>query len=439
MPVSIAPFPIEPVPAVAAGSDAAVFPDWTVPVAASRGLARLIADALTESGVADVSVANRSEPGEGASISGILWLGDQLQGEITVRREAQGEPEVVRHEADLSEGHHLLYQLTESAARLLEVELPRRVISSFDDYRTPVFPALLQYLIALDAPEAERKGELIRAFELDSRFPAARIELALAAVQRGDTASAISLVQGCAVGHADWARELGTAAWAAGETDLAMSLLASAVQANDEDGIAQAALAALLARKGEVDESFYLATRATQLEANDYRSWSALADVHRAAGKFGQACFYYNFALRLAPEAAAVLKDAGASWVLARKPEQALKTIEQAIAAAPNDGENYGNLAFAHDLLGNAPPALEAARRAVELAPQHASLHVLHGDLAWKLELADEARQAWGKAQELDPQLTIRPEGGNIGLPEPTADEAPTPAVNFSGPFTIFN
>lgn len=438
MPVSIAPFPIEPVPSVAAGSDVAVAPDWTVPAAASRGLARLIADALTGSGVADVAVAD-GHAGDGANITGILWLGDQLQGEITVRREGQSEPEVVRHEADLSEGHHLLYQLTESAARLLEVELPRRVISSFDDYRTAVFPALLQYLIALDADEAERKGELIRAFELDARFPAARIELALAAVQRGDTASAISLVQGFAVGHADWARELGTAAWAAGETDLAMALLASAVQANDEDGIAQAALAALLARKGEVDESFYLATRATQLEANDYRSWSALADVHRAAGKFGEACFYYTFALRLAPDAPAVLKDAGASWVLARKPEQALKTIEHAIAVAPGDAENYGNLAFAHDLLGNAQPALDAARRAVALAPQNASLHVLHGDMAFKLGLSEEAQQAWAQAREIDPQLTIRPEGGNIGLPEPTPDEAPAPAVNFSGPFTILN
>jgi tetratricopeptide (TPR) repeat protein len=345
---------------------------------------------------------------------------------------------VVRHEADLSEGHHLLFQLTESAARLLEVELPRRVISGFEDYRTPVVPALLQYLIALDAPEAERKGELIRAFELDARFPAARIELALAAVQRGDTASAISLVQGFAVGHSDWARDLGTAAWAAGETDLAMALLASAVQSNEDDGIAQAALAALLARKGEIDESFYLATRATQLEANDYRSWAALADVHRAAGKFGEACFYYNFSLRLSPDAPAVLKDAGASWVLARKPEQALKTIEKAIAVAPGDAENYGNLAFAHDLMGNAQPALEAARRAVELAAQNASLHVLHGDLAFKLGLTGEAQQAWGKAQEIDPQLTIRPEGGNIGLPEPTPDAVPAPAVEFSGPFTIF-
>lgn len=437
MPVSIVPFPIEPVPAVAVGSDVAVAPDWTVPVAASRGLARLIAEALTESGVADVAVAD-GQPGEGASITGILWLGDRLQGEITVRREAGSEPEVVRHEADLTEGHHLLYQLTESAARLLEVELPRRVISGFEDYRTPVFPALLQYLIARDAPEKERKGELIRAFELDASLPAVRIELALAAVQRGDTPSAISLVRGLPVGHPDWARELGTAAWAAGETDLAMGLLAAAVQANDDDGIAQAALAALLARKGEIDDSFYLATRATQLEADDYRSWAALADVHRAAGKFGEACFYYNFALRLAPDAPGVLKDAGASWVLARKPEQALKTIEKAIAVAPGDAENHGNLAFAHDLLGNAQPALEAARRAVELAAQNASLHVLRGDLALKLGLADEARQAWARAQELDPQLTIRPEGGNIGLPEPTTDEAPAPAIEFSGPFTIF-
>ncbi|HVA64142.1 MAG TPA: hypothetical protein VNF74_10490 [Terriglobales bacterium] len=64
--------------------------------------------------------------------------------------------------------------------------------------------------------------------------------------------------------------------------------------------------------------------------------------------------------------------------------------------------------------------ALAAARRAAELAPNDARLLILHGDLALHAGLREEALAAWARAAEIDPGITINPEGGNIGLPEAT-------------------
>lgn len=106
---------------------------------------------------------------------------------------------------------------------------------------------------------------------------------------------------------------------------------------------------------------------------------------------------------------------------MAQSPARALELIERAIAADPADAENFGNLAFAHDQLRRPEDALTAAARAAELCPTDARLHLLHGDLALKAGRRDVALDAWARAAELDPGLTINPEGGNLGLPAPTA------------------
>ncbi|HVA64143.1 MAG TPA: tetratricopeptide repeat protein, partial [Terriglobales bacterium] len=86
--------------------------------------------------------------------------------------------------------------------------------------------------------------------------------------------------------------------------------------------------------------------------------------------------------------------------------------IEQAIALAPEDPENHGNLAFARHLQGQPDAALAAARRAAELAPTDARLRILHGDLAHHAGQREEALAAWARAAEIDPGITINPEGG---------------------------
>ncbi|HXE30542.1 MAG TPA: hypothetical protein VN515_01945 [Terriglobales bacterium] len=344
-----------------------------------RGLGRLFAAWLERAGLG----------AKDGTVAGRLWISDRWQAEI----EAGGERRA--DEAAWGQAHHLLFRLTEFAARKLGGELPIAVNGVFEDLRTDSPGALLAYCAGWGEEGAERLRRWRRAFELDPRLAAVRTELARVALGRGDGTAAASLLAGVGLHDAAAAAELGIGIWAAagGAADeddawaeTAIRLLHSAVQADTQDAVAAAALAALLARRGAsgpaLDEARLLASHSTQVAPDDYRCWAALADVVRAAGDFKDAAFYYATALKLQPEATGVLKDAAACWLLAEQPAQALPLIERALALDPRDAENYGNLALARQALGETAGAAEAARKAAELNPDHPRLRALAAELA---------------------------------------------------------
>lgn len=347
-----------------------------IPAAAATGLERLFAAWLERCGIAAPPARSLpSADGAPLSLALALWLGPRLVGEI--RFDGVMAPPPVRHEGVAHEAHHLLFRLFESTLRALGREASATVIHGFDDYRTGSLAALLAYFAAAAGEGDDRRRGLVRAFELDPSFGAPRLALAEERLENGDAAASARLIEGVAVQDPDRARELGLSLWSRGEVPAALQLLSAAVENNADDGLAHAALAALLARQGETQEAFLLASRASNLIPDDYRSWAALADVHRAGGQHQEAAFYYAFALRLAPDAPHLLKDAAASQLAAGRPAEAMALAQRAIAAAPNDAENYANLALAQRQLGDQPGALEAARRAVALGgndPRFAAL-----------------------------------------------------------------
>ncbi|HXR96591.1 MAG TPA: hypothetical protein VN709_01990 [Terriglobales bacterium] len=396
MPIHVDPIEIEVIAA-----------DPWPPIAAQTGIgiAAWIEAMLTRAGAT-----------EGA-ITGHIWISDRWQADVIVNAKRHSE------EAAFDQGHHCLYRLVQFAASELKLELPDPLTRAFDDWQTHSPGALLAYFA----------GDYRRAFELDPTMPAPRIALARQQLARpdgmSDARAAAGIMQGVTVHDAQAAAELGIAIWAgapaAGEAaaavaEIAAQLLQQAVKANPDDAVAAAALAALLVRRGAegqaLDEALLLATHATQLAADDFRCWAALADVHRAQGDMQQAGFFYGFALRLEPNAPTVLKDAAATWLIARDLDRALPLIEQALALAPADAENWGNLAFARDLAGTPAPALEAARQATGANPADPRLHILHGDLALKAGKKSEALDAWARATAIDSSLLINPQGGNIGI-----------------------
>lgn len=368
------------------------------------GVARILQAALEQSGV-----------DTGTAVTGRMRIGDGWHAELLI-----GD---VRHEdaAEFGLGHHLLFRLAEFAAKALGGTLSEAAGRAFADLATHSPGALLAYL----------GGRFQRAFELDPHLVAARVALARAVLARGASVeaaqAAASLVRDQSIHDGRAAAELGLELFSTGENEVAADLLQAAIRAQPNDAIVMAALASLLARRltsaGEdahaaLDEAQLLATQATQLAADDFRTWTALAEVHRARADFSQAGFYYGFALRLAPDAGAaianLLKDASATWIMAGQPAQALPLIERALTLAPADADHHGNLAFARARLGEATPALHAARQASKLRPDDARLRILHGDLALAAGHRDEALEAWARAAELDPGLSINPEGGNV-------------------------
>lgn len=422
MPLTVADFAVE-----AAASE----PMLRISESAGAGLAQLVRLALERA----------SGPEVEARIEGKVQIGDGWRGEIVVSR-AGGERSRHVVETDFDEAHHFQFRLAEFAAHQSGRTLPEPAIRAFEDLRTPSPLAMLAYWEGLGSTGATRRQRWMRAFELDPHFVAARLSLAQILLDSGsEPAAAAGLTHGLTVNDGYAAAHLGLDLWAAGAAAAAQEILQAAVRTNPGDALASAAFAALVARGvandpsnpdqgAALEEALLLATNATQLAADDYRAWAALADVHRAKGDYDQAGFYYGFALKLEPNAPAVLKDAGATWLLARNPQQALPLIKRAIEASPSDAELYGNLAFARDLLHEPAAALEAARQAVELAPANARLCILHGDLALKAGQREKALDAWALAASLEPGITINPEGGNIGLPgEPDPEPASVPST----------
>lgn len=340
-----------------------------LPAEAGAGLSRLLATVLPP-------------PSAHARLRLQIWLSDRWQAEIEVGAERKAE------EAAFAQGHHLLYRVAEFAARQMGAELPGVAAGRFEDMRTDS-PAAMAFLWAGWGTEGRTRIERWRrGFELDPTCVALRTGLAQELAEQGQLETAASLVSEAHIQDGTAAAALGLAIWAGLGEDfwaLAERLLQQAVQTDGQNALAAAALAALLARRSgasqghpagagpglndRLDEALLLATQATQLAPDDYRCWSALADVHRAGGDFRQAGFYYGFALRLDPEAASVLKDAAANWLLAGEPGQALPLIERALVAAPEDAENYGNLALALHAQGEVEAARTAAERAHGLRP----------------------------------------------------------------------
>lgn len=301
----------------------------------------------------------------------------ELSGKLSVRRPGQRAVQV-RRSVPAGEGHHLLYLLLEAAAKAFGREVPAPLTRGFEDLRSRSFAALVWFIASFTPDKnSDPQRAQVRALELDFFLVAARAAVASELLSGHRPATVLKLLEGIPILDSEAAREIGLALWAesgrvpeGGQEPYqrrAIELLGAAIRGDPGDGIAHAALAAILARNGAAEEALPLAARATNLAPNDFRAWAALGDVHRLQGQHDQAVFYYQMALRLQPAAVSVLKDAAASLLLAQHPERAIPLIEQAIAARPEDPENHANLALARRALGEAQAALAAAQRAADL------------------------------------------------------------------------
>ena len=355
-----------------------------LPEIAATGLEALLRRWLERCGVSMVptpaaEASAAAEGGDGKDITELeitIRAGAEITGSLTVRQPGH-RARTFKREVPGGEGHHLLYLLLEAAAKACGREAPAPLTRSFEDLRSRSFAALLWYIASFTPDNSDPQRAQVRALELDFFLAAARAAVALELLSGHRPATVLKLLEGIPLLDNEAARELGLALWTEagrlGEPEQdafirrAVELLGSAIHADEDDGLAHAALAAILARQGAGAEALPLAARATNLAPNDYRSWAALGDAHRAQGEHDQAVFYYQMALRLQPTAATVLKDAAASLLLANHPDRAIPLIEQAIAAHPDDPENHANLALARRALGEAQAALAAAQHAAAL------------------------------------------------------------------------
>ncbi|HVS66294.1 MAG TPA: tetratricopeptide repeat protein [Thermoanaerobaculia bacterium] len=235
----------------------------------------------------------------------------------------------------------------EEAARWFERAL------ELDPTYAPVHGRLAQTLEQLGRDDdAHRHYE--RAAELAPEDPLAQLGLGNLALRRGDTAAARR--------HLDRAYRLGP------EIRAVVATLARALQV-----------------AGERERARELA-----LEARDLPRQTLRYDPRRTA--VFDLAVDSSSALRRAER----YRDVG-------KLDQALATLEELLASAPENVDAWVSVAGLRDRLGDTEGALAAARRALELAPERLDARAVEAGALFKLRRFDEAERVASQVLARDP------------------------------------
>ncbi|GAA2702699.1 tetratricopeptide repeat protein [Micromonospora olivasterospora] len=164
--------------------------------------------------------------------------------------------------------------------------------------------------------------------------------------------------------------------------------------------------AQLLADLGRYDEAAGEVGFALALEPANPTALTTLARVHLAAGRPDEARAAAEAALTVAPDTAGPLVVRGLALADLGEYAESARTAERLLATGPDDP--YAQRSAAAILSGarNGQPALNAAWRGVELAPEEPQAHLVLGLVAARLRLYDLAERAYREALRLDPELT---------------------------------
>ncbi|MFG2163479.1 tetratricopeptide repeat protein [Micromonospora chersina] len=183
--------------------------------------------------------------------------------------------------------------------------------------------------------------------------------------------------------------------------------------------------AQLLAELGRYDEAAEELDAALAGHPGNAEALTMLARVHLAADRSAEALPVAEAAVAAAPGALSPLVARGFALVDLGRWKAAASTGDQLLALGPDDA--YAQRSAAAILAGarNGQPALDAAWRGVELAPETGQAHLVLGLVAARLELYDLAERAYREALRLDPEVAAaRHDTGVIRLEQRRYAEA---------------
>jgi tetratricopeptide (TPR) repeat protein len=203
-----------------------------------------------------------------------------------------------------------------------------------------------------------------------------------------------------------------------------------------------------LGRVGRADEAIARMRALTRRDSENVDACTALGDLLRGAGEYGDAIPAYNrsiglldegderlvelyFArgicyqnvenwddaesdfqssLAIDPEHADVLNFLGYSWVdQGVNLSEAVAVLEKARSLRPLDGYIADSVGWAYYKLGRYGEAAEVLEQAVQLAPGASEINDHLGDAYWMIGRKLDARFEWTHALNLDPAPEVRP------------------------------
>ncbi|MEU8182817.1 tetratricopeptide repeat protein [Micromonospora sp. NPDC049044] len=163
--------------------------------------------------------------------------------------------------------------------------------------------------------------------------------------------------------------------------------------------------AQLLAELGRHDEAAGELTYGLALRPDDVDALTALARVHLAAGRPAEALAVADTAVAAVPEALPPLVARGMALADLERYSESAATADRILALGPADAYAQWNAAALLADARNGQPALNAAWRGVELAPEQPQAHLVLSLVAARLNLFDLAERAYREALRLDPRV----------------------------------
>lgn len=157
------------------------------------------------------------------------------------------------------------------------------------------------------------------------------------------------------------------------------------------------------AQRGETTAAILNFERVIEVDAQGpyaRRAYINLGVLLDRDGKPEAALRYLRKAMVLDPEDAFAHHVAGLAQLHRGAREEAVATLERAAALDPTSAEILQNLTVAYEAADDLAGAEEAARRAVEVAPERGVLHLNLGLVLWRRGKLPEAAEALAAARE---------------------------------------
>lgn len=193
-----------------------------------------------------------------------------------------------------------------------------------------------------------------------------------------------------------------------GNTEAALQELQRALELDSRSADARAALADVYGKQGRKKEAEESYRAAVDLEPNDWRWHNSLGLFYRGMGKPDQAIVEFLASVRQTPDNSFVLNNLAGAYLAGNKGAEAIEAYRKAIGADGTNHAAYSNLGRALFLNGDYPEAAKNFQQAVDLNP---SMYLSWGNLAGAYQWIpdkDKAVQAYKKASELAERELVR-------------------------------
>jgi len=173
-----------------------------------------------------------------------------------------------------------------------------------------------------------------------------------------------------------------------------------ALTSNPNDVAALLGIGAIYGLQQQPDKAEQSLRRAIGLQPGDWDPYNALGSFLFNSGRYKEAAEQYEVVVALDRSNMVGYSNLGTAYMLADDFAKAAPALQKAIDIEERSA-TYGSLGLMYYYLGNLDEAIDAQRRATELAPNDPLTWSNFGDALWVAGRTDEADDAFKSAGEL--------------------------------------